>query len=710
MREKYSKILDSNGNNIVKTSQVSNLDPGFWTSTASDKTTVRDVLQKPFENHVWVFACIRAITRNVSQVRHLFTDKKTEQAIDSHAVLSLLEKPNSLMTHKVFIQTIVSYLLINPDRGSGGQCFIIPWNTVTDDKVRLDKGEIPSELFPYPCNYFSPAFDKTSAKSGMRQMTGWIFEIPGHSNTKTFFANNEIIRVYIVNPYDLLQGMSAYTPIKNSVEVDALADLYNQSNFMNDGRLDGVFTTNNDLDQVALDDVKETYYKECTGPNRRRVAFFTGGMKYEQFAISAMEMGYLEQQKWSRSKILGAYGLNRIAIGDYEDINFATIREGRKILWYDTYIPMDEIIVDALNYQWIHNIENNKYKLTSFIDHIPALSSDMKEKATVAGDLVTKVGLPASLAMRIANITLKEDDIAKYPFLDEQPKKIETQAAEIKSEKVEIVKADDNSYSDHYVKSVLSSAEKIFRAELDKYFYRQRNIILNNIDKYVKNKSFIKEFDVKTWELIPDDAKETEILRDIYTGSIKVQVALERKHIESELDRIITWDASGTKVAYWTSIRSGYLKQINTKTFSVARDAIESVTLLSLEEGLTVTELQKKIKTAVEEVYEVRLGKTVVAHGDFDLGGMSSSKTIARTEMGTIASMTRNDIFKQEKIEKIKWVTASDEKVRSSHAAQNNKVILFGDRFGNGLKFPRDPDGAAAEVINCRCSFSAVFE
>jgi hypothetical protein len=89
---------------------------------------------------------------------------------------------------------------------------------------------------------------------------------------------------------------------------------------------------------------------------------------------------------------------------------------------------------------------------------------------------------------------------------------------------------------------------------------------------------------------------------------------------------------------------------------------------------------------------------------------MSSSKTIARTEMGHIATLTRVEIFKSEGIEKIEWITANDEKVRDTHVlCGKDAPVNFGDVFSNGLKYPRDQGGPPEEVINCRCSFVAVI-
>jgi hypothetical protein len=53
------------------------------------------------------------------------------------------------------------------------------------------------------------------------------------------------------------------------------------------------------------------------------------------------------------------------------------------------------------------------------------------------------------------------------------------------------------------------------------------------------------------------------------------------------------------------------------------------------------------------------------------------------------------------------WLTASDEKVRSSHAMMNGQVRAVGEAFisGNGyaLMRPHDPNAPSSETANCRC-------
>ena len=50
------------------------------------------------------------------------------------------------------------------------------------------------------------------------------------------------------------------------------------------------------------------------------------------------------------------------------------------------------------------------------------------------------------------------------------------------------------------------------------------------------------------------------------------------------------------------------------------------------------------------------------------------------------------------------WDSTLDTRTRESHQAVDGEIRELDKPFSNGLMFPGDPDGAAAEVINCRCA------
>jgi hypothetical protein len=81
------------------------------------------------------------------------------------------------------------------------------------------------------------------------------------------------------------------------------------------------------------------------------------------------------------------------------------------------------------------------------------------------------------------------------------------------------------------------------------------------------------------------------------------------------------------------------------------------------------------------------------------------ARTIARTESAGAMSQGTWDQARADGIYLSKeWLAFEDSKTRETHTAcMAQGRIPFDDRFDNGLAYPLDPAGDAAEVINCRC-------
>lgn len=88
--------------------------------------------------------------------------------------------------------------------------------------------------------------------------------------------------------------------------------------------------------------------------------------------------------------------------------------------------------------------------------------------------------------------------------------------------------------------------------------------------------------------------------------------------------------------------------------------------------------------------------------------GFNNAVRIARTEGHRIqvqsgmdacykAKDSGADVLKQ-------WDSTMDSSTRESHQKVDGEIKELDEKFSNGLMFPSDPSGGAAEVINCRCA------
>lgn len=86
---------------------------------------------------------------------------------------------------------------------------------------------------------------------------------------------------------------------------------------------------------------------------------------------------------------------------------------------------------------------------------------------------------------------------------------------------------------------------------------------------------------------------------------------------------------------------------------------------------------------------------------------LSRAKTIARTEGHRIQQASTKDAqqFARSKGADVvkQWDATLDGKTRDSHRMVDGEIRELDEKFSNGLDYPGDPKGPAAEVVNCRC-------
>ena len=126
--------------------------------------------------------------------------------------------------------------------------------------------------------------------------------------------------------------------------------------------------------------------------------------------------------------------------------------------------------------------------------------------------------------------------------------------------------------------------------------------------------------------------------------------------------------------------------------------------------GEDVALLKKKITAQVSRGIATGMSFQQVAQqlSAYTNIGYNNAIRIARTEghriqiQGTMDACYKAkdrgaDVVKQ-------WDSTLDDATRESHVAVDGEIRELDEKFSNGLMFPGDPSGGAAEVVNCRCA------
>lgn len=126
--------------------------------------------------------------------------------------------------------------------------------------------------------------------------------------------------------------------------------------------------------------------------------------------------------------------------------------------------------------------------------------------------------------------------------------------------------------------------------------------------------------------------------------------------------------------------------------------------------GEDVTLLKKKITAQVTRSISTGMtfAQTAKALEGYTKIGYNNAVRIARTEghrIQTTATMDAMEKAKSKGADVVKqWDSTLDAKTRESHQKVDGEIRELNKPFSNGLMFPGDPSGKAAEVVNCRCA------
>lgn len=126
--------------------------------------------------------------------------------------------------------------------------------------------------------------------------------------------------------------------------------------------------------------------------------------------------------------------------------------------------------------------------------------------------------------------------------------------------------------------------------------------------------------------------------------------------------------------------------------------------------GVNVKKLKKTITQEISRGIASSLPYSDIARNisSASKAPLSRAKTIARTEGHRIQQTSSRDAqeaAKKKGADVVKqWDAALDARTRPSHARVDGEIRELDEKFSNGLMFPGDPSGGAAEVVNCRCT------
>ena len=243
-----------------------------------------------------------------------------------------------------------------------------------------------------------------------------------------------------------------------------------------------------------------------------------------------------------------------------------------------------------------------------------------------------------------------------------------------------------------YAKSIDEKSEELLQAykdaEIEVEKRKAKKAYIRFYRKVVKSKEF-----VSLSATVADDLYKANVEASAYINSQTPSIyALNYNYINAEMAKDIDGftpqeitDDEAKKYSGYTQQTVDRKKDTDWNKDNLKKSVIAGSLLLLGAYAI----MNRSANSAVE-----KNRNSAIMHSE---GMGTDAETKARVDGMYYAKYLGN------KMSKI-WITAGDNRVRHSHAMLDGKEIPLDETFDNGCKRPRDPNGAPAEICNCRCS------
>ncbi len=650
---------------------------------------------KVYEQNIWTYAAVDAIARNGAKlpIRIFDLTKKPDNDDEEGKLITdgesfeLLNSPNPYMSKFNLIYATIAYLQLTGNNY---------WEKSSPD--------MPEQVYVLRPDY------TTVLTSPQELITGYAYNPNG---VQQKLEKEKVFRVALFHPRSELYGMGATQPAGASIILDVYTRTYAKNFFKQGGNVDLYAQVPGDLDNEEAKRLKQELNTMWGGvQNSHEIRVLDQGTEIKQIGIQPDKTLLPEHKKSNMEEILTAFNVPPIMVGLPNDTHYNNAKEQKIFFWEETMMPLMRQLEDALNKEFYTPFD---MKMKFDFSDIAVLQEDLKLKSETGKTLIESGQWSQNEVRKVIwNIKPAEDEAAdklivpkgggqqqgmmfEARFVNpedknkpaDKPKKKDKPGPRTLSkkellEKRQKVIAMFNSFFQFGLKKLEIMAKKIMKI--------QEDVVISSLNKFKKTFSFIKQDIVK--DAITALDKET---KNIMRLMINSETAITKKFIQDEYKRINNEVISDQVLKELTSATNDRLEKL-------AQDSARSITTT------TQTRVQERLEDLVRKDASIS-EMTANIQRAFDVENKGTavwSRTIARTETLKVSGITKIETMQKSGFTHIEWISAGPPDDRSDHSSLDGQIKKFGELFPTahgGLRFPGDPTGNVADLVNCRCTF-----
>lgn len=437
------------------------------------------------------------------------------------------------------------------------------------------------------------------------------------------------------------------------------------------------------------------------------------------------ELATSELKDQARKDIALAFEIPVTLLDD--DANYATAKEHKRSFYDETVLPAGSLIVEELNDQWLGGLG---YALRLAPEEMDLYQEDEAARAT-AFSMYVNGGLPRSVAAEILGVSLPEG--WEYADLDgggaPTPAPAPAPATAPTNALASLEIAQFRTYATKRAKEGRWDKINLFRWNHITGLEQKRLIAWAHTalkDWSYGSKAHVEHSQRYDQRANVHEKKVREASRQLFEDQQKEIIdSLASKSAGSPFD-LPSWQ---------TAFRKALMPLIQASLVDAGRVALSDMGLKPDEFDvnnpaihLFLKAREKKIDAIPETTYADLKGSLDegVAAGEniaqlqervlHIMGGKieSTPETIARTEVVSSMNAGTHSAWKGSGVvDKRQWLATLDKRVRDTHAEAHGQTVGIDEPYnvgGEDLMYPGDPAGSGENVINCRCSETAVVE
>ena len=686
---------------------------GLWSSEI--KAWMQgETLKSLFFNDDWVFILVDLVAQKISKQRmKVYKTTKKEnrystEEVPDHPLNARLSMPNAYQDYHAWMYSqIVEYTLMGNDVNwiSKNEIIVLGAERVTMNFKQ--NGELKSYT------YITKDSDGNVDKKRTME-----------------FPAEQVVHVRRPNPCSMLWGLSPFIPGRKSILFNRYsADYLNQFYLRN--ALPGIALKMDEHvnEQVALR-LLRSFESAYTGRrNQRRTMILPKGVSAQEMSHTIADQNLIELIDRNRETIINILKVpkHELSLASVGSLGSEENKMSLRNFWSSTLIPTMKMIAGS----WTNYFQEELGKDHFFkfdLSDVEVLQDDVLKKAKLAREMLATHTLNEVRAALYSLAPLEDGDFTPATEStvgqnNDNNIPLEPQGSIDESElSVDdvIVKAVMNKYADHIDYSLKKLDEEVDREQdgvLDQVFNIYSETAASAIDALVSEFKSKADDDKKLLRIRRKIDKAVDNLEEDWLDfhQLKLGEASERSY--KVITRTLTGDFDEAALEAIKRRRADGRK---TRLHNHGIEAFQNFTKTSTDKAMDI------ITDGLKRGRNVRnIADDLVKKFTDDELTIGTAERIARTEILTAASIGKYEATKDlaELLPNMKkvWITAKDDAVRGNpsgpkskndHFIMEAKVVDFDKPFkmntGEDMLYPRDPQGSAGQVINCRCDFIAI--